>query len=165
MADFINLKTDFDDATQLFNNLEKEAPKIRRRMLAGVGTTVKNRVKKEYRRLFNKKEGNLYESIKRYVTKSGKAVIIETKARAANHVFYGYALTYGSTIEAKHSDYLTFQIDGKWVKKQSVKLPVRDFVEGPADKYLGSYEYKAQLDKLMQKEINKLEKKGITVIR
>jgi len=165
MADFISVQTDMSDAMKLFDGLEKGQKTIARHLLAGVGTSVKNRVKKEYRALFKKTSGNLYKSISRRVVRSGKAVVIDTKARAANQVFYGYALAEGSTIRAKSSNYLTFQVDGKWAKKMEVKLPSRDFVAAPANRYLSSPEYREQLDRLVQKEIDKLEKKGIVVSR
>lgn len=162
-TEFISIKADLDEAMKLFDGLEKESPKIRRRLLAGIGTSIKNRSKKAYRSLLKKKSGNLYKSLKRRVVKSGKAVVIDAKARAENHVFYGYALAEGSTITAKKDKYLTFQIDGKWVKKESVKLPEKDYVSAPAERYLGSAEYRQQIDKLVQKEIDKLEKKGIVI--
>lgn len=162
-TEFLSIQTDLDEAMKLFDGLEKESPKIRRRLLAGIGTTVKNKAKREYKTLLKQKSGNLYKSLKRRVIKSGKAVVIDAKARAENQVFYGYALAEGSTITAKNDKYLTFQIDGKWVKKESVKLPENDYISKPAERYLGSSEYRQQIDKLVQKEIDKLEKKGIVI--
>lgn len=166
MADntqFISIETDLNQAMKLFDDLDKESPKIRKRLLSGIGTTVKNKAKREYRSLLKQRSGNLYKSLKRRVVKSGKAVVIDAKARAENQVFYGYALAEGSTIEAKNHEYLTFQIDGKWVKKHSVKLPEMDYISKPAERYLGSSEYRQRIDQLVQKEIDKLEKKGIVI--
>lgn len=162
-TEFLSIKTDLDEAMKLFDGLEKESPKIRRRLLAGIGTTVKNKAKREYKALLKQKSGNLYKSLKRRVIKSGKAVVVDAKARAKNQVFYGYALAEGSTITAKSQKYLTFQVDGKWVKKESVKLPENDYISKPAERYLGSAEYRQQIDRLVQKEIDKLEQKGIVI--
>lgn len=164
-AEFISIKVDLDNAMQLFENLEKESPKIRKRLLSGIGTKVKGKVKKGYRATLDKGSGKLYKSIKRRVVRSGKAVIIDAKARAKNNVFYGYALAEGSTIKAKNEKTLTFQIDGKWIRKKEVKLPVKDYIISPSDRYLGSTEYRSDLDKLIQREVDKLEKKGIAVKR
>ena len=162
---FVSIETDLTEAMELFNGLEKESPKIRRRLLAGVGTSVKNRAKKAARSLLKKHSGNLFSSIKRRVVKSGKAVVIDAKARAANQVFYGYALAEGSKIVAKNAPYLTFQIDEKWVKVHEVKLPTKDYIVHPANEYLGSVQYREQLDRLIQKEVDRLEKKGIVISR
>ena len=163
-AEYVSVECDLDEALDFFRGLEKEYPKIRRRMLAGIGSSARNRAKKAYRGVLNKGSGNLYKSIKRGVVKSGKAVVISPQARADNHVLYGYALQQSALIEAKDSDYLTFQIDGKWVKKKSVRLKEHDFMEGPILQYLGSQDYRDQLDKLLAKEITKLEKKGYSIV-
>jgi len=168
MADnvqFVSIETELSAAMQLFDGLEKESPKIRRRLLTGVGTSVKNRAKKQARQLLKKRSGNLFNSIKRRVVKSGKAVVIDAKARAANQVFYGYALAEGSKIVAKNEPYLHFKIEDKWVRVHEVQLPTKDYIVQPANKYLGSVEYRQQLDRLIQKEVDKLEKKGIVINR
>lgn len=162
-ASFVSLETDLDEAMKLFDGLEKGQNTIRRHLLAGIGTSAKNKAKTYSKNLINKRSGNLYKSFKRIITRNGKAAIIETKARAANQVFYGYALAKGATIKANHSDYLTFQINGKWVKKKEVKLPERDYLSEPVERYINSAECKLQMNKLVQREIDKLEKKGIIV--
>lgn len=162
-AGFISVQVDIDEAMKVFEGLDKGQNTIRRHLLAGIGTSAKNRAKTYSKTLIHKRSGALYKSFKRKIVRSGKAAIIEAKARAANQVFYGYALAKGATIKAKHSDYLTFQIDGKWVKKKEVKLPARDYITEPVKKYIDSAECKLQMEKLVQREIAKLEKKGIIV--
>ena len=132
-----------------------------RHILSGLGTAAKGVVKKSYRSSgLKKKSGQLYKSIERKVFKNGKAVIIQAKAEAKDKVFYGYALARGSKIVAKKGKYLTFQIDGKWIKKHSVQLPSRDFVALPVKKYLTSSSYKEKLEQLVNKEVEKLENKA-----
>ena len=161
MADYISVETDLTEVMELFDNLEKGQNRIRRNILAGVGTSAKNRVKKAYKSYgLQKGTGALYKSIKRKVIRSGKAVIIEPTARN-KQVLYGYALAKGSAIRAKSDDYMTFQIQGKWVKVHEVKLPERNYVSEPVNDYLKSTALRSQLDKLAQREIEKLEKKGI----
>jgi hypothetical protein len=132
-----------------------------RRILSGIGTAAKNQVKKAYKSYgLSKGTGALYKSITRKVIRSGKAVIVEAKAQSAkNQVFYGYALSKGAEITAKNGEYLTFQIDGKWVKVHSVKLPSRDFVTTPVKRYLGSPAFSQKLDQLVDREIKRVEKR------
>lgn len=162
-AEFISLEVDIQECLDLFEGLEKDKKKIERAILAGVGSTVRNQIKKSYKRDLNKRTGELYKSIKRGVVRSGNAVVIQPKARAANHVFYGYALAKGSKITAKNNKTLTFQIDGKWIRKHEVKLPERDWFVEPAKRYLSSTAYKQQLDKILQKQIQKVEARNAKI--
>jgi len=163
MAEFITIQADLDEAMEFFDSLDKGQKKIRRHILAGVGTAAKNRVKKSYKNYLKKQTGALYKSIVRKVIRNGEAVLIEANERNEDRVLYGYALAKGSKITAKASDYLTFQIDGKWVKVHEVQLKEHKFITSPVNDYMKSPELKQQLDRLAQKEIDKLEKKGITV--
>lgn len=160
MAAFITIETDMSEVMQAFDALEKRSPKIQRSILAGIGSKSLSVAKKSYSKYLKKVSGNLYKNMKRVVVRAGNAVVISSKALSGNKIFYGYALAKGSTIKAK-KDYLTFQIDGKWVKKQSVTLPSRDWFQAPIEEYIGSTEYDAQIDKLIEKEVQKLFKKGV----
>lgn len=162
-AGFITVETDINEAMKVFEGLDKGQNTIRRHMLAGLGTSAKNKAKTFAKTQINKRSGALFKSFKRKVISNGKAVLIEAKARAANQVFYGYALAKGATIKANHSDYLTFQVDGKWVKTQEVRLKGIDYVSAPVKKYIDSSESKQQMERLVQKELDKLEKKGIVL--
>ena len=164
MAEFISLETDFDEAFNLIDGLGKEFPKIRRKVLAGIGTTAVKKSKTAYRGMLQKRTGNLYKSIKRSVVKSGKAVVIYPRAKSSNNVAYGFPLAKGSVIRAKDDDYLTFQVNGRWVKKKEVRVPSHDFVEGPINSYLGSKAHKDQMDQIIEKELKRLENKGCVVI-
>jgi hypothetical protein len=160
MAQFISLETDFSEAMEAFEELDRMSFKIQRSILAGVGSKASSMAKKSYSMSLKKKTGNLYKNIKRVVTRSGNAVIIYSNALSENKVRYGFVLSKGTTIKAK-DDYLTFQIDGKWIKKKSVRIPERDWIVKPIENYIGSIEYDSQIDRLIQKEVDKLFKKGV----
>ena len=157
MAEFINIKTDLNEAMTLLKELDGNKDKMRKRVLSGVGTAAKNKVKKAYKSLLNKQSGTLYKSLYSKVVRSGKAVIIAPSAEK-NKVRYGYVLAKGGTIKAKNGDFLTFKIGDKWIRKHQVTLPERDWVEKPVKQYLQSADYKNKLDALVQKEITRAEK-------
>jgi hypothetical protein len=46
------------------------------------------------------------------------------------------------------------------MKVHSVKLPERDFVAAPVKKYLSTTAFKAKLDALVQKEVERIEKEA-----
>ena len=157
MADFIYIKSDLDQAMKMLSELEGNKDKMRRRILSGVGVAVKGKVKKAYRGFFRRQTGTLYKSIKSRVTRNGKAVIVSPTAKKGD-VKYGYVLAKGTTIKPKKHDFLSFNIGGKWIRAHSVTLPERDWVEGPAKKFLGGSEMKERLDVLVQREITRAEK-------
>lgn len=159
----LSVKTEFDEALGMLQSLGADRKKMMRRLLSGIGTSAKSKVKKAYRSFgLHKDTGELYKSISRKVVRSGKGVIVEAKARTQDdgNVFYGYALAKGAKITAKDGGYLTFRKDGKWVKVHEVKLPERDFVARPVEEYLKTMEFRERLDALVQKEIDKMEEKA-----
>jgi len=161
MAEFLSIEADLKEVMGAFDALEKQAPTIQRHLLAGIGSKAVSIVKKNYSMSLKKGTGNLYKNIKRMVVKRGNAVVIASKAFSENKKFYGYALAKGSVITAKTAKYLTFKIGDKWFKKHSIKLPERDWFQKPVENFIGSPAYDAQIETLLQKEIDKLFKRGI----
>lgn len=160
-TEYLSIESDITEPIKMLNKLGKRKTTMTRRLLSGIGTDAKNKVKKAYKQNgLNKRSGALYKSISRRVIRSGKAVIVEAKAQGKNDVFYGYALSKGALITAKDGGYLTFQKNGKWIKVRSVKLPERNFVVKPVQNYLKSAAYKEKLEKLVQREIEKIEKEA-----
>ena len=159
----LSVKTEFDEALDMLQGLGADRKRMMRRLLSGIGTSARSKVRKAYKSFgLGKDTGELYKSISRKVVRSGKGVIVEAKARTRDdgNVFYGYALAKGARITAKDGGYLTFQKDGKWVKVHEVKLPERDFVAKPVEDYLKTTEFRERLDSLVQKEIGKIEEKA-----
>lgn len=160
MAEFIKIKDELDSLTEYLDNLDSEKWQIRKNVLRAVGTSATRYVRRGYKSLLNKRSGALYKGIKKKMTRSGKAVVITSYARAVGSgIYYAGSLTKGSIIKAKNKDFLTFKIGDKWIKKKEVKLPVRDFIVAPVEKYLGSPQIKTDMDKQLQKELDRIEKK------
>ncbi|MBP5163773.1 MAG: hypothetical protein ILP16_12465 [Spirochaetales bacterium] len=153
----INVKADVDEAMAMLENLNGNRKSMRRRILSGIGTSVKQAVKKNYTSLLKKQSRTLYKSVTAKIFKSGAAVKISPRAQRSN-ILYGYALAKGSTIRATNSEFLTFKIGDKWIRKQQVTLKPVDWIESPAKRYLSSSSYRQRLDQLVQKEIDRAEK-------
>ncbi len=158
MAAEISVKADLDDVMKTLSEIDGNKEKMRRRVLSGIASAVKSKVKRSYSALLHKRSGTLYKSIQSKVSRDGRLAIVSPSA-TANGVRYGYVLAKGTTIVPKKANTLTFQIDGKWIRKHSITLPERDWVEKPAKDYIDSPAYKAKLDSLVQKEIDKAEKR------
>ena len=158
MAAEISVKADLDDVMKTLSEIDGNKEKMRKRVLSGIASAVKSKVKSSYRRYLNKRSGTLYKSIQSKVCRDGRMAIVSPSANS-NGVRYGYVLAKGTTIVPKKANTLTFQIDGKWIRKHSVTIPERDWVEKPARDFIDSPSYKAKLDSLVQKEIDKAEKR------
>ena len=141
----------------MLENLNGNRKSMRRRILSGIGTSVKQAVKKNYTSLLKKHSRTLYKSVTAKIFKSGAAVKISPRAQRSN-ILYGYALAKGSSIKAKAGGFLTFKIGDKWIRKQQVTLKPVDWIEAPAKRYLQSSSYRQRLDELVQKEIDRAEK-------
>lgn len=157
-----SVKAEFDEALKLLEKLGGDRKKTMRRLLSGIGTSAKAKVKKAYKTYgLHKNSGELYKSIKSRVVKSGRGVIIDAKAQSDGGIFYGYALAKGARITAKDGGFLSFQKDGKWIRAKEVKLPERDFVARPVEEYLKTQAFRDRLDKLVQKEIDRMDKESM----
>ena len=153
----INVKADVDEAMSMLDNLHGNRKSMRRRILSGIGTSVKQAVKRNYGSLLKKHSRTLYKSVTAKVFKSGAAVKISPRAEHGN-ILYGYALAKGSIIKAKHGEFLTFKVGDKWVKKHQITLKPLDWIEAPAKRYLSGSSYRQRLEDLVQKEIDRAEK-------
>ena len=153
----INVKADVDEAMRMLEGLQGNRNSMRRRILSGIGTAVKQHVKSRYSSMLQKRSRTLYKSVTAKVFKSGAAVKVSPRAEHENRL-YGYALAKGSTITAKEGEFLTFKIGDKWVRRHSVTLKPRDWIEAPAKQYLASSSYRERLEQLAQKEIDRAEK-------
>lgn len=159
-ASFLSVEADIKEPLEFLTELGGKEKTVMRHILSGIGTSAKNEAKRAYRPAgLSKRSGELYKSITRKVLKSGKGVIVEAKARSQKNIFYGYALSKGSTITAKNGRFLTFQIDGKWIRKHEVKLTETNFIVAPVEKYLISKEFRDRLDVLVDREVKKIEKR------
>lgn len=153
----INVKADVDEVLAMLQDLHGNRNSMRRRILSGIGTAVKQHVKSRYSSMLHKRSRTLYKSVTAKVFKSGAAVKVSPRAEHENRL-YGYALAKGSTITAKDGGFLTFKVGEKWVRIHSVTLKPRDWVEAPARQYLSSSSYRERIDLLVQREIDRAEK-------
>lgn len=142
-------------------------------IMKGVGSSARKQVKKNYfANGLHKQSGNLYRSVKSWVEDNGKSAVVAPKRKRYTKeeylqgargykldISYGFILAHGATIRPRNKKYLTFQIDGKWVKMKETRIQPRNWVEKPIDRYLASAGYRMRLEELTQRQITRLEKK------
>lgn len=167
MAQFIDIHTDFEEVNELLSNMGKQGTAISKYVLRNIGRITRNKVKKSYKSYLQKDTGYLYKSIKSSQSKRGLYNVISANSKdPKTKVRYAYVLASGATIKPKNKKYLTFKVEDKWVKMKEVRIPSKNFMEEPANKYLKSTEMKMDMDKYLQKKLDQLEKQGkITIER
>lgn len=160
-AEELSIEADISDAIKMLTELGAKEKRTLKKVLSQIGTDAKNKARKAYKSSgLGKGTGELKKSIIRKVLKNGKEVLISAKARNERNIFYGYALAKGSTIRPKNGEALHFQIDGKWITVKEVKLKEHDFISAPVKDYLQSTAFKEKLDKVIEKEIDRIEKEA-----
>lgn len=162
----LSIEEDFKQVKEVFDQMGKQSRKIQRRIISGVGVQAKGQVKRNYLKSgLQKRSGALYKGVIRKVIDNGTAVVVEPDLASTNGVRYGYVLAKGAVIKPKKAKALTLNIDGKWIRTHEVRIPSRDWVEPPVLNYLNSPLCDERINYLIERELQKLEKKGYTVMR
>ena len=152
----VSIYGDVSDAMAVFNGLDVNRTAIQKKILSSVGTGGKQAIRKAYRSLLKKRTGTLYKSIKSYVRRNGSAVVFTNGGKRGR---YGFMLASGYTIQPKGEHLLTFNINGKWIRKHSVTVRAKDFTEGPVERYAESMDCKNRMDTALQKQVDYWDKK------
>lgn len=166
----ISVKSDFDEVRKTLDETGAQVKNINRKILTGVGTKAKNAARRAYEVTLKKRSGALYQGIQRIVTRKGDRVVIYSpasreggKSRSSR---YGFILASGATIKAKGRGflqtsipYLTFKVDGRWVRTREVNLPAKDWLTPPIEAYLNSPRYDDDVNRILDREIKKIFEK------
>ena len=113
---YIELKTDLDECIELLDDLVTNEKRTRKSILSQVGTRAKTQAKRNYKSILNKRTGNLYKSIRKYVYHNGRAAVV-TAHKTEDPVRYGFVLAHGTTIKPVNHNVLTSQVNGKWHRR------------------------------------------------
>ena len=155
---YITVNADIKEAMNVLEGFDKERPNIKKHLLGMSGQKTRSKVKKAYNSYLHKRSGNLYKSIHYYLYRNKKAAVV-TVHNKEDKVRYGYMLTHSYDVAPKNGKVLTFQINGAWKRSHGWHNEGKNYVEEPAERYLNSQEYRSDLDKKMDKEVARIEKK------
>ena len=163
---YIRVGADISECMEFFNGLDVNKKAIQKNLLRSVGTGAKQAVKKNFNHYLKRRSGTLYKSVYSVMTRSGKSVVISNNAESGKNTAkdgraarYGFMLAAGYTVNAKEGSCLTFNINGKWIRKHSVTVRPKDWVEPPVERYVGSADCAARLDKAFQKQVEYWERR------
>ena len=155
---YITVQADIQEAADLLDGFDKERPKILKNLLRTSGQKTRSKVKKSYNSYLHRQTGDLYRTIRYYMYRNGRAAVV-TAHRKDDKVRYGFMLAHGYDIKPKGDKPLTYQINGAWKRSWGHHVNARDFIEEPGNRYLNSSEYDSDLEKKMEKEVARIEKK------
>lgn len=131
---------------------KKELRKIAKKMMQRAMTIIKKEARKDVSgRILKSKTGNLKKGFKSFIFKDFNAII-------KNIMPHAHLLENGAVLRPKNKEYMTYQIDGRWVKIKESILPKRIFLKTHLDGFPNSLVY-GEMEKVMQKEFNKLKEK------
>lgn len=156
----VDLQADLSECTRFVDELGYESKYIQRDLLKAIGQKCRTKAKTNYRKQgFTRDTNKLYNSITYGLNRRKDTLFISANARAKDNVRYGYVLAAGHRRVMVKNDY------GNWVSSGQIVRFRRpfDIIEDPVKKYLDSTAFKTDMDKALQKKIEKIEKKlGIT---
>lgn len=158
-ADFVNISSDMEEIKNAFAEVREYTKYLERDVLSEVGRGVVRAVKKAYP---FKRKGDLYRGIKSTLTKDKKSVYVSSYAKnEKTNTKYGWVLARGATIKPKKQKVLTFQVDGKWVRSHGTLIKAHDWIAAPGRAYIGSQAFEDDIEKVINRKIEQLKKKGV----
>ena len=173
---FISIETYVDQAMAVFDGLEVNSTQIQKRLMRTVGSGASGYLKRNFNKVLHSRTGTLRKSITYRLGRNGDYVVVTNNATSgkattrrenlkrgnlgvARNARYGFMLAHGYVVTAKTSRGLTFNINGKWVRKHFVIVQPKDWVEPPVERYTDSSDLQSRLDKELQRQVDYWEKR------
>jgi len=165
-AEFVSIKAEMQEVREALDYVADYTKYIHRDVLQELGRQAVRVIKRNYPLVLHKRTGMLYKGISSKFTRDKNAVIVTSNARDMTKGYkggtrYGWVLAKGATITPKKGKTLTFMGQNGWVRLHKLVLPGRDWIEGPAMSYLRGPQMHEDIDKVVQKKLDKLRAKGV----
>ena len=157
------VKFDHKEFDKLVEKFEGKMPKIIKRLMAAVFSNLRKDTRKRGRTAFTSRSGKLIRSINYWAFSDWSGAITTKQKASSNSGWYSRMLEEGHTSQVKDEEkYLTFKVNGEWKKVKSVRVSPRPFMKPSFNEYWvvnGGAKAKAIINGLLQKELDKLDKK------
>lgn len=123
--------------------------KLDKYILSRLGAGVKTASRRAIKQLVKQRSGAMYKGVYSYYNKSKRQQIVTNNATSATSgARYPWILAAGHRKDPRTGRVLTFGIQ-------------RDWVEGPGKRYLWSEKADDDIEKVLNRELEKLKKKGV----
>lgn len=153
----ISIRTEYEDLKKKLDEIQdpKTIQKLSKKMFQAALRGGVKAAKKSLSITASKKSGSLYRSIKGRLSRKDKAVGIIGPSGSFNFM-KAYTLEQGITRKAKDSEYMSFKVNGRWVRKKTVNQYPRPWFERSVGKYLESNQLVSDMDKQLERDLKKI---------
>lgn len=148
----INIEAKLDAIHRGFEEVSDvlKPEKLDKYILSRLGAGVRTQAKRAVRSLVRQRSGAMYKGVFTYYNRAKKQQIVTNNAQRGEGrggVRYPWILAAGHRLDPRSGKTLTF---GE-----------RDWVEGPGNRYLWSEKADDDIEKVLNRELEKLKKKGV----
>ncbi|AFG37632.1 hypothetical protein [Spirochaeta africana] len=133
--------------------LERNTRTIQRRILRRLGSKARTVAKRSYRANLGKETGELYRSIRHRLTKKGSVIISPTGGK---NLMKGNVLQSGAVIRPTSGEFLTYQINGKWIKSRVSIIRPRNWFYQAVDAFANSAEAQRYIEEQLEREVTRI---------
>lgn len=121
--------------------------KLDKYILSRLGAGVKTASRRAIKQLVKQRSGAMYKGVYSYYNKSKRQQIVTNNAQSSRGVRYPWILAAGH----------------RTIKKTNMRVNfgVRDWVERPGNQYIASNKADDDIEKVLNREIEKLRKRGV----
>ena len=161
----VDLSIEITHAMSFFKELDVNKFAIERRLLRTVGQGAKTSVKRNMGKVVQRRTGNLYRSIyfvvgfKHQVYVATNASSGKPTAKDGRNARYGFMLAHGWDSYDQHEETMTFNINGKWIRRHHIHVEGKDWFEPGVNRFLDSSDCNSRLDKELKKQIDYWDKR------
>lgn len=121
--------------------------KLDKYILSRLGAGVKTMSRRAVKQLVKQRSGAMYKGVYSYYNKGKRQQIVTNNAQSARGVRYPWILAAGKRMEPRTG--------------HMVNIGVRDWVERPGNQYIASNKADDDVEKVLNREIEKLRKRGV----
>lgn len=166
----VSLQVELQQCYRLLDGIEHNNKMVRKYIMTAASRGGRSYVKRQYKNVLNKRSGKLYKSMTSYVDRPAYKIVFTNSADSGKKTAadgrtarYGFMLATGYNVPKDTQDksrMLIFQINGKWIRKHSVTVLPKDFVETPVNRYFDSHDCIERMEKAAQKQVDYWEKRA-----
>lgn len=158
---FISIRADIEDVQERLSETSKSLKSIRRQTVGIAARTTVRQIKTVIRATTKRHTGELLKTYGYKVKKDGTTAGIFPKTVSSNnHLILAKiaTLSYGNDISASRRKWLQVNGAGYFARPKTVHIDPRGFVQS-GETFAGKGAYMAEVEKMIQKELDKLWKK------
>lgn len=149
----IHIHEDFSDIYKALDEIGLKSKQINRKVLSLFGREGRKQARREIRSKTTRRSGELAGGMRFMIKPIDKLTVMPSPGK---NWMKAEVLQRGWEVKSKSKPYMTFQIDGNWVKVKSFKIQPRGWFYSSFDSYINSGLARQDAEKLLVKEIDRI---------